>query len=341
MQSHIFTTVLYKNKTISKTIKDILASGVPTEILASTPRAAKQADPLAAKRGKELLPTLVDKLGTSLAVPEEYVIKQDDEGSNDNMYFIGKGDCEVHVRDQKGNDHEGLRLLVEGDHFGELALIYRCRRTASVVSRNYNTLARMTAHRFRELAAEYPEYESSLKEHIMAKYRDPRIQFQLAMLQHIDYLKNVELDILFEIMLNLKQRSYGVGETVLAENNNADSIIFVEYGVVEVYTMFDQNEFVLERLFRGSVLNQRAFFMQDSMYVDVRSATSVKTLELSYAKMKEIQDNYSSDSHGFSTQVLAYQNRILKLERKFPLDYILRVPTKLEVLDESQVHREN
>lgn len=88
------------------------------------------------------------------------MIKQDEDGSRVDLYIIGKGDCEVQVRDERGRVHENVRQLVEGDHFGEVALLYGCKRTATVISRNYNTLANMEQSRFRELIAEYPEYEA-------------------------------------------------------------------------------------------------------------------------------------------------------------------------------------
>ena len=79
-----------------------------------------------------------------LATPEDEIIKQDDDISrNSEIFFIGRGDCEVNVRDERGRENEGIRILEEGDHFGEIQLVYGCRRTATVISRNYNTLAKM------------------------------------------------------------------------------------------------------------------------------------------------------------------------------------------------------
>jgi CRP-like cAMP-binding protein len=57
-----------------------------------------------------------------------------------------------------------IRLLTEGDFFGEIGLIYKNRnRTASVVSRNYNTMARISYVQYRELVNEYPEFQKLLK----------------------------------------------------------------------------------------------------------------------------------------------------------------------------------
>jgi CRP-like cAMP-binding protein len=48
------------------------------------------------------------------------------------MFFISSGDCAVNIMDSNRELIVGHRLLVEGDHFGEIGLIYDCIRTATV-----------------------------------------------------------------------------------------------------------------------------------------------------------------------------------------------------------------
>jgi succinate dehydrogenase/fumarate reductase flavoprotein subunit len=50
--------------------------------------------------------------------------------------------------------------------------------------------------------------------------------------------------------------------------------------------------------------------MQDIMYVNIKVHREAKILELTQDKFQEIRDRY--DKVGFSTKVLAYQNKILK-----------------------------
>ena len=72
------------------------------------------------------------------------------------MFFISSGDCAVNIEDQNKEEHIAHRFLVEGDHFGEIGMIFDCRRTATVVSRNYNTMATISKAQFHELMIELP-----------------------------------------------------------------------------------------------------------------------------------------------------------------------------------------
>ena len=74
------------------------------------------------------------------------------------MYFLSKGDCVVNIKNVDGTDSNTKTLLTEGDHFGEMAMIYRCKRTASVISRNYNTMSRISFLQYREIVNEFPDF---------------------------------------------------------------------------------------------------------------------------------------------------------------------------------------
>uniref|UniRef100_A0A3Q2Q5P4 Cyclic nucleotide-binding domain-containing protein n=1 Tax=Fundulus heteroclitus TaxID=8078 RepID=A0A3Q2Q5P4_FUNHE len=72
----------------------------------------------------EQIAMMVDLLRTSAIKPGEEVIKEGSEG--DSMYIVAAGELIV---TQSGRD---LRTLTKGDVFGELAILYNCKRTATV-----------------------------------------------------------------------------------------------------------------------------------------------------------------------------------------------------------------
>ena len=69
-----------------------------------------------------------------------------------------------------------IRLLTQGDHFGDIGLLYKCKRTCSVISRNYNTLASLTYDRYKIIKCEYPIFRDELIKHTYL-YNDPRKKF--------------------------------------------------------------------------------------------------------------------------------------------------------------------
>jgi len=50
---------------------------------------------------------------------------------------------------------------------------------------------------------------------------------------------------------------------------------------------------VLERLFRGSILNYRTFFMEEGAAVQLKFSKASVMQELPYSKMQEICERYS------------------------------------------------
>ena len=77
--------------------------------------------------------------------------------SSTDMYIIAKGECSVSIVDEKKKTHNNHRILRPGDYFGEIAMVYGCKRQATVVSRKYSTLALLTRAKFKEIATEFPE----------------------------------------------------------------------------------------------------------------------------------------------------------------------------------------
>lgn len=284
--------------------------------------------------------TIVVTLGNTLNLPDEEVVKQEDEKDKDEdlaMYWVGTGHCKVKVRDSNGRE-EVIGTLNEGDHFGEVALIYGCKRTATVISSNYNTFARILKPRYREVIADFPEYETCLKKNAIKSYHDKKIQFVLRMIKRVEYLAKQDDEVLFDLMFSLEPESFEKDMKVLSEESPANALYFIEEGTVEVYTRFENNEFILEQLHKGSAINQRAFFMQDQMYVNIRCSTDVKLLILTHQKMKELIQKY--EDNPFGRDMLIYQNKILKQERKYPCDYVVRMPKNITFSD-AQASRVN
>jgi CRP-like cAMP-binding protein len=78
---------------------------------------------------------------------------------------LAKGFCEVFIMDeQKVNRWQ--KNLSPGTFFGEINMIYNCKRTASVRSKNYCTLAMLEKKHFVEITESHPDFIDMMKEYI-------------------------------------------------------------------------------------------------------------------------------------------------------------------------------
>jgi len=117
---------------------------------------------------------IISKMGTVFATPEESIISQDDTPID--MYFIQQGDCLANQNDHFGNTYN-LRLLIEGDYFGEVGCLYKTKRTCSVVCRYYNTLARITISHFQNIMIQFPKLSDEFEKNLFQDYKDPMKRF--------------------------------------------------------------------------------------------------------------------------------------------------------------------
>jgi len=307
---------------------------------------------LAAKeRLQSFIPLIVDKLGTELSLPETAVVTQDnipDDVANSVMFFINKGTCTVQVNGVSGKDPITICELEEGEHFGEIHLIWNCARTATVISNNYNTLARLKRDNFEDLVADYPEFETLLKKHVLKVYaqrtkkmtfskdgvlrhenQDPRFKFLRDAIKRVPYLENIDEACLFDIIFALTVSSEERGAEVLGPEDKTTALMILAEGLVDVFTTFESNEFIVDKLGRGTVLNHRTFFKKDLITVSYRCSKDCRIYSLDVADMKDIIAKYSRKR--FMKVIDRYQNKIVKQTVKYPLDYISVNPAEKKI----------
>lgn len=102
--------------------------------------------------------------------PEELVFYQGDESTD--IYFIANGEAVVNIHDTKKESFNNFRALTDGHHFGEIGVVYNCKRTASVLVRTYSTLARLSKINYQSLVGEIPEFETEMQNFILQMYND-------------------------------------------------------------------------------------------------------------------------------------------------------------------------
>ena len=96
---------------------------------------------------------VVDVIEEVVLGPNELVIKEGDQA--DSMYIIEEGECSVSQKGTSAADGETLlRVLKPGDYFGDRALLFDERRSATVTAISRIKLMRLDKESFRVLLSD-------------------------------------------------------------------------------------------------------------------------------------------------------------------------------------------
>jgi CRP-like cAMP-binding protein len=89
---------------------------------------------------------------------------------------------------------------------------------------------------------------------------------------------------------------------LLKVGDDTSSFFIVEKGCLEVFTVFDGNEFVIETLKTGSVLNYRVVFTDDTMMVNIRATQLTYMLEYK----EELFENIKEDDPVYNKKLMMF-----------------------------------
>jgi CRP-like cAMP-binding protein len=223
------------------------------------------------------------------------------------------------------NAHLKSTVLRQGQLFGEISIIYKCLTTASVIALKYCTIGKLMQKDFNDIVLEHPKILQYVKEGIF-EYNDKDMRFikmALKQLPFFAYLQDRDL-ILFDIIYSLNTFKMNAQAMLMSVGDTISEIYIVEKGMVELYVNINGKELVLERLFRGSVINYKTIFREENCQVSMRFASEsvIKSLSLVDLKAIRLKDKKLNR---------AIQKYELKVARSpaAPLDYMISLPKKV------------
>lgn len=268
---------------------------------------------------------LLGKFEIKLTVPEEEVVVQEQLEENPFMYFVAKGRCTVFVKDKldSGDQKKQIRILYEGEHFGEISCIYNCKRTATVISNNYCTLAKLSKDNFIELQTYFDSLSSHFKRYI-ATYNDDVRFFMEKEMNKVEYFRQLSVLTKQEILYSMERQYFEKGALICRKEEIATQMYLVQSGTVEIVTYDDfKRPFIIERLGRGAIINHRSFLLKDEADTDFKCSTTMSAFVLSYEAMKKIKHRRQD----FKNEYLKVKKEVLASE-PIALDYIFMVESK-------------
>lgn len=144
---------------------------------------------------------LVMELELQVFMPGDYVVVRGEVGND--MYFVQNGVCEVtkDIALQSGRSLTSisvdpdaatalsneivLKVLGQGDYFGEIALLMNCKRTANVRAQVFSELCTLTREVFESISQRYLEDRTIIEKFIMDKYDPGMLQAAMKQSQEV------------------------------------------------------------------------------------------------------------------------------------------------------------
>jgi CRP-like cAMP-binding protein len=278
--------------------------------------------------GEKILDFFVSKLSTELWDPETVIIEQgaalSPNPKENYFYLITKGEWAVISKDKATIEDTQIKVMLPGDHFGEVGLLYKCKRTATVMSNNYCTLGKITEYHFKDFLSRFSKagIEEQFREAIY-QYKDPVTIFLLEAIDKISYFRNASEKTKRDIVYSLNPVNFDKGGLIFKPGDEADAMYIVDSGVVEIYIVMDKGmEFVIDRLYKGSVINHRAFLFNDVIDTYARCASLVSMF---YIKIDDLS-NIREKDHLVDSQINRIEESMVYRDNVVAIDYIIWEP---------------
>jgi len=124
--------------------------------------------------------------------------------------------------------------LSEGEFFGEIALLTRLKRTASVFAQDFCQLAYINAPDFEELRMQFPALYKKFKDGIQLRYDDVNFRFRRQLLQNVPCFRHLSDQAIQQLVYLLKSKVCQPDSVIVRKGEVYDKICFLKQGEVSV-----------------------------------------------------------------------------------------------------------
>lgn len=225
---------------------------------------------------------IVDYMDKKRVAAGSYVIKEGDNGSH--FYVSSEGEYEV------SQDGKVLRKLGVGKAFGELALLYNCKRTASIRALTNGEIWMIDRDMF---------------QHIMVRTGVQRRQDLLKFLKVVPLLAKVPDDLLLRLSDSFELLTFSEGDYIVRQGMIGDTFYVVSEGKVRVTKRKkgSKDEEELSLINRGGYFGEQALLKTEVRTASVIAASSIteclaldkETFYQLVGDLKELQEKNYAD----------------------------------------------
>ena len=157
--------------------------------------------------------TLVEAMREEKHELGEVVIKQGDKG--DRLFIVERGSFRC-IRENEDNSQALLKIYKEGEMFGELALIYNCNRTATMVANSEDCSV---------FSLDRETFNYIIRDNLMK-----RNERYMEMLNEVPILKTLDQYEKSKILDACKHEDYKAGEHILIEGDPGEKFFVLLEG---------------------------------------------------------------------------------------------------------------
>lgn len=90
-------------------------------------------------------------------------------------------------------------------------------------------------------------------------------------------------------MFNFKQETFDKGAFLFKEKERSNAMFIVKNGIVEILCKIEDMDLVIERLYRGSIINHRSFLLADKSDITGICAQTLTLFYLTYDQIKKLR----------------------------------------------------
>jgi len=243
---------------------------------------------------------LIDCMSSKRFAKGSDVIRYGEYG--DTMYVIKSGEIEVYLM-KKGKRHH-VTLLRKGALFGELALLYNCKRTASCSTTADTELWCIDRHNFQA---------------IVKLTGEERRNEYLRLLQTVDKLKSMPVGTLMRIADCLEHTTMSRGDYVIRQGEAGDVFYVIQDGKVKVTKGSGIEQEFIVSMGKGEYFGERALLTEDKRSANV--IVESETVELLMLDRKDF---------------ISFVGNLTELEKAEDISTVVETPTKPEADTASQ-----
>jgi CRP-like cAMP-binding protein len=195
--------------------------------------------------------TLVKNMTAAKFAAGDVMMKENEEGRV--FIIVDNGRCDVHVRccgdpekDKDGNYNHGPCVASKGpdEFFGEVSLLYNCKRTATVIAHTDVSCFLLDRENFKSLL---------LRQSLVEKYRLEELVESVDMFR--DVLTKYDK---VSLAANGEEVMYEDGDSIVNASSKLESIFIVDEGVV-VQRRPGEDSTVVDEQSKGTVIGQLCY----------------------------------------------------------------------------------